>query len=59
MLWFFLLTPEELIGAKDLYPVSDETVVKTVARMFLDEEANPAKHSPSGTPAGGGRYQGS
>ena len=58
MLWSFLLTPE-LIGAKDLYPVSDETVVTTVARMFLDGEANPAKHSPSGTPAGGGRHQGS
>jgi AcrR family transcriptional regulator len=58
MLWSFLLT-RELIGAKDLYPVSDETVVITVARMFLDGQANPAKHSPSGTPAGGGRHQGS
>ena len=58
MLWSFLLTPE-LIGAKDLYPVSDETVVTTVARMFLDGEANPAKHSSSGTPAGGDRHQGS
>jgi AcrR family transcriptional regulator len=58
MLWSFLLTPE-LIGAKDLYPVSDETVVTTVARMFLDGDANPAKHSPSGTPAGDGRHQGS
>jgi AcrR family transcriptional regulator len=58
MLWSFLLTPG-LIGAKDLYPLSDETVVITVARMFLEGAANPAKHSPSGTPAGGGRHQGS
>ena len=50
MLWSFLLIPE-LIGAKDLYPVSDETVVTTVVRMFLDRDANPAKHFPSGTPA--------
>jgi AcrR family transcriptional regulator len=56
MLWSFLLTPEELI-AKDLYPLSDETVVTMVARMFLDGNANPAKHSPSGTPAGGARHQ--
>ena len=58
MLCSFLLTPE-LIGAKDLYPVSDETVVITVARIFLDGQANPAKHSPSCTPGGGGRHQGS
>jgi AcrR family transcriptional regulator len=58
MLWSFLLTPE-LIGVNDLYPLSDETVVITVARMFLDAEANPAKHSPSCTPGGGGRHQGS
>jgi AcrR family transcriptional regulator len=58
MLWFSLLTHEGM-GGKDLCPVSDETVVITVARMFLDGEANPAKHSPSGTPADGGRHQGS
>src|SRR5260370_31123391 len=46
MLWSFLLTPEALIGAKDLYPVSDETVVTTVARMFLDGDANPASTLP-------------
>src|SRR3982074_1319318 len=40
MLWFFLLT-EEGIGEADLYQLSDETVVITVARMFLDGEANP------------------
>jgi AcrR family transcriptional regulator len=45
MLWSFLLTPE-LIGAKDLYPVSDETVVTTVARMFLGGDANPASTLP-------------
>lgn len=59
MLCSFLLTPEELIGAKDLYAVSDETVVTTVAQMFLDGAANPGKHSPSGTPVGGGRHEGS
>ena len=58
MLWFFLLTQEGM-GEEDPYPLSDETVVITVARMFLDGEATPANHSPSGTPAGGGRHQGS
>jgi hypothetical protein len=58
MLWFSLLTQEGM-GGKDLHPLSDETVVITVARMFLDGQANPAKHSSSGTPAGGGWHQGS
>jgi AcrR family transcriptional regulator len=58
MLWFFLLT-QELAGGKDLYPLSDETVVTTVARMFLDGAANPAKRSASRTADGGGRHQGS
>ncbi len=58
MLWFFLLT-QELAGGKDLYPLSDETVVTTVARMFLDGAANPAKLSASRTANGGGRRQGS
>jgi AcrR family transcriptional regulator len=39
MLWFFLPTQELTVG-KELYPLSDETVVTTVARMFLD---GPAK----------------
>jgi AcrR family transcriptional regulator len=34
MLWFFLLS-QELMGGKDLHPLSDETVATTAARMFL------------------------
>jgi AcrR family transcriptional regulator len=58
MLWVFLLT-QELGGGKDLYPLSDETVVITVTRIFLDGVANPAEHSASRTATGGGRHQGS
>src|SRR5258708_17308159 len=58
MLWFFLLT-QEVTAGKDLYPLSDETVVTTVARMFLDGPAKARKHSPSLTAAGDGRHQGS
>jgi AcrR family transcriptional regulator len=43
MLWFFLLTLE-LAGGKDLHPLSDQTVVTTVTRIFLDGTTNPAKH---------------
>lgn len=57
MLWFFLLT-QELMGGKELHPLSDETVVSTVARMFLDGAANNRKRSPSRTAACGGRHQG-
>ena len=39
MLWFFLLT-QELMGGKELHPLSDEMVVTTVARMFLDGAAS-------------------
>src|ERR1700722_14371624 len=58
MLWFFLLT-EELLEGKDLYPLSDETVVTSVARMFLDGPAKTGKHCPSHAAAGVGRHQGS
>jgi AcrR family transcriptional regulator len=58
MLWFFLLT-QELAGGKDLYPLSDKTIVTTVARMFLDGVTIPAKRSLSRTPASSGRRQGS
>jgi AcrR family transcriptional regulator len=44
MLWFFLLN-QELSGGKQLYPLSDETIVNTVARTFLDGVAKPARHS--------------
>lgn len=56
MLWFFLLT-QELTGGKDLYPLSDETVVITVARMFLDGAVNTGWRSPSPPAAGGGQHQ--
>jgi AcrR family transcriptional regulator len=58
MLWFFLLT-QELTGGKDLYPLSDETIVTTVSRMFLDGAASIRKHSSSRASVGGGRHQGS
>jgi AcrR family transcriptional regulator len=58
MLWFFLLT-EELLEGKDLCPLSDETVVTSVARMFLDGPAKTGKHCPSHAAAGVGRHQGS
>lgn len=51
MLWFFLLT-EELISGKDLYPLSDETVVTSVARIFLDAPAKTGKRCPSHAAAG-------
>jgi TetR/AcrR family transcriptional regulator, regulator of autoinduction and epiphytic fitness len=51
MLWFFLLT-EELIEGKDLYPLSNETVVTSVARMFLDGPSKTGKHCPSHAAAG-------
>lgn len=56
MLWFFLLT-QELMGGKELHPLSDETVVTTVARMFLDGAANNKRRSRSRMAAGGGRHQ--
>lgn len=58
VLWFFLLNPEVMRG-EDLNPLSDETVVTTVARMFLDGPAKAGKHSQSRTAAGDGRHQGS
>lgn len=39
MLWSFFLT-QELIGGKELHPLSDEKVIKTVAQMFLSGAAN-------------------
>ena len=57
MLWFFLMT-QELAGGRDLFPLSDETVVTTVSRIFLDGAANPPKPSRSSPPARRGRLQG-
>lgn len=57
MLWFFLLT-QELMGEKELHPLSDETIVSTVARLFLDGAANNDRCSPSRTAAGSCRHQG-
>ena len=60
MLWFFLLT-QELMGGKELHPLSDETVVTTVARMFLDGASNKnnKRRVRSRPAAGNGRNQGS
>jgi AcrR family transcriptional regulator len=58
MLWFFLLT-EELISGRDVRTLSDETVVTSVARIFLDGPAKTGKHRPSHAAAGVGRHQGS
>jgi AcrR family transcriptional regulator len=55
MLWFFLLT-QELMGGKELHPLSDETVVATIARIFLDGTANK-NCSTSRTVTGGDRHQ--
>lgn len=57
MLWFFLLT-QELMGGKDLHPLSDETIVSTVARIFLDGAANNDRRSPSRPAARRGQHQG-
>jgi AcrR family transcriptional regulator len=35
MLWFFFQT-QELAGGKDLYPLSDQTIINSVTRTFLD-----------------------
>jgi TetR/AcrR family transcriptional regulator, mexJK operon transcriptional repressor len=57
MLWFFLLT-EELMSGRDVRTLSDETVVTSVARIFLDAPAKGGKRSPSHAAAGVGRHQG-
>jgi AcrR family transcriptional regulator len=57
MLWFFLLT-QELMGGKELHPLSDETVVTTVARIFLDGAAKNKQRTRSRIAAGGGSRQG-
>ena len=58
MLWFFLVT-QELAGGRELFPLSDETVVTTVSRIFLEGAANPATPSRALPPARSGRHQGS
>ncbi len=60
MLWFFLVT-QELAGGRDLFPLSDDTVVTTVSRLFLDGAANPNPPKPSRAlaPARSGGHQGS
>jgi AcrR family transcriptional regulator len=58
MLWFFLVT-QELAGGRDLFPLSDETVVTTVSRIFLNGAANPARPSRPLPSARSGRHQGS
>ena len=57
MLWFFLLT-EELISGRDVPTLSDETVVTSVARIFLDAPTKCGKRSQSHAAAGVGRHQG-
>jgi hypothetical protein len=57
-LWSFLLNDEVKVG-EDLYPLSDERVVATVARMFLDGPVRSRKHAPQHSAAGGDRHQGS
>jgi AcrR family transcriptional regulator len=51
MLWFFLAS-QELMGGKELHPLSDETIISTVARMFLEGAASNRKSSSSYRPAG-------
>ena len=58
MLWFFLLT-EELISGRDVRTLSDETVVTSVARIFLDAPAKCGKRTPTHAAVGVGRHQGS
>jgi AcrR family transcriptional regulator len=58
MLWFFLVT-QELAGGRDLFPLSDETVVTTVSRIFLDGAANSTNPSRALPPVRSGRRQGS
>jgi AcrR family transcriptional regulator len=41
MLWYFLQS-QELMGGKDLAPVSDETICSTVTRIFLSGAATGA-----------------
>jgi len=57
MIWFFLLT-QELTGGKDLYPLSDDTIVTTVSNIFLDGAANTAKRPALRTASGRGRRLG-
>lgn len=52
MLWFFLLT-QELTGGRELYPLSDETVVTTVTGVFLQGANNPARYRSRLAPARG------
>lgn len=40
MLWYFLQS-QELMGGKDLAPLSDETICSTVTRIFLSGTAVP------------------
>jgi AcrR family transcriptional regulator len=40
MLWFFFLT-QELAGGRQLYPLSDKTVIDAVTQMFLEGAAKP------------------
>jgi AcrR family transcriptional regulator len=51
MLWFFLTT-QELMGGKELHPLSDETIISTVARMFLEGAASNKSRPSSYRPAG-------
>jgi hypothetical protein len=39
MLWYFLQS-QELMGGKDLAPLSDETICSTVAKIFLNGTAS-------------------
>jgi AcrR family transcriptional regulator len=51
MLWFFLLS-QELMGGKELHPLSDEAVISTVAQMFLQGARTDKEPSRGNVPVG-------
>jgi AcrR family transcriptional regulator len=52
MLWFFLLS-QELMGGKELHPLSDEAIISMLARMFLEGAENKKRRSTSSASAVG------
>jgi AcrR family transcriptional regulator len=56
MLWFFFLT-QELAGGRELYPLSDQTVVDTVTKMFLEGAAKPLRLVVAARRAAGARLR--
>jgi AcrR family transcriptional regulator len=47
MLWYFLLT-QELMGGREIHPLSDGQVTGTIARIFLDGAGKRRREPPSG-----------